>query len=197
MADVEGQRSLVEIAPSHLDAGGFAAQRLPAVGADHQPGLQRFARAGGDDDSRFVRDDGHRLVVQSREVRQLGCALFQCVDQCAVVDIVAELVEANLLGDEADLRRPDQVASVVDQPHHPQRRGSFATAWPDVEPLQQVDGGAQQRCGAVVRIGRAAGKQGDCRPGLRERNSGHEPGGAAADNDCVKRHGSIIHDRDN
>ena len=36
MADVEGQRGLVEIAPRHLDAGGLAAQRLPPVGADHE-----------------------------------------------------------------------------------------------------------------------------------------------------------------
>src|SRR4051794_36409828 len=32
MHDIERQRGLVEIAPSYVDPGGFAAQRMPAVG---------------------------------------------------------------------------------------------------------------------------------------------------------------------
>ena len=37
MRDVEGQRGLIEIAALDVDAGGLAAQRMPAIGADHQP----------------------------------------------------------------------------------------------------------------------------------------------------------------
>src|SRR6185295_4695115 len=36
MADVEGQRRLVEGAASDLDAGGLPAQRLPSVRANHE-----------------------------------------------------------------------------------------------------------------------------------------------------------------
>ena len=42
-ADVEGQRRLVERAPADRDAGGLAAQRMPAVGADHEPRGERLA----------------------------------------------------------------------------------------------------------------------------------------------------------
>ena len=44
----------------------------------------------------------------------------------AVFDVVAEHVQADLVGDKADLRRADQAAGVVDQPHRLQRRGVVA-----------------------------------------------------------------------
>ena len=48
MADVEGQRRLMEVAAPDLDAGGFAAQRLPSVRADHEARGQRLSVAGLD-----------------------------------------------------------------------------------------------------------------------------------------------------
>ena len=51
---------------------------------------------------------------------------LQCGNQRAVVDIVAELLQSDFLGHEAHLGRPDQAAGIVDEPHHPERRGA---AW--------------------------------------------------------------------
>ncbi len=43
MADVKGQRRLIEVASADLDAGGLAAERLPPVGAGDEARGQRFS----------------------------------------------------------------------------------------------------------------------------------------------------------
>ena len=97
MADVEGQRGLTEFAAPDLDAGGLAAKRLPSVGADHEARGQRLFLPGMNGDDGVFRDDSRGLIVEPRQAGKLRCALFQCHHQRAVVDVVAENIEADFL----------------------------------------------------------------------------------------------------
>jgi hypothetical protein len=54
-------------------------------------------------------------------------------------------------------------------------------ARPDLEPLQEIDGRAQQGGGAVVGIGRATSDQGGPGAGLRQRDRRRNSGRPAAD----------------
>ena len=95
--DVEGQRGLVEIAALDVDAGGFAAQRMPAIGADHEPCGQRLSLPGADIGMRIVGTDAFRLVIEPDQICKLGGALLERCHQHAVFDIVAECIEADLI----------------------------------------------------------------------------------------------------
>ena len=159
MADVEGQRRLMQVAAPDVDAGGLAGQRLPSIRADHQARGQRLAAAGLDRNHRVLRIDRGGLIVIPRQAGKLGRARLQRRHQRPVVDVVAELVEADFLRRKPHLRRTDQPAGVVDQAHGLQCRGLIAAAPPDIQPFEQIGGGAEQRRGAIVGIGRAAGEQ--------------------------------------
>ena len=76
MADVEGQRGLIEVAAPDLDAGGFAAKRLPAIGADHKARCQRSALPGANGDRNRLRADRVRVIVDPDQVRKFGRALL-------------------------------------------------------------------------------------------------------------------------
>ncbi|MFK4683965.1 hypothetical protein ABIF39_005722 [Bradyrhizobium diazoefficiens] len=142
MADVEGERGLRQVAPRHRDAGSLPAQRMPAVGADHEAGCEELRGGRADRDIVGFNDDAFGLVVETDDPGQLGRALFQRQHQRAVVDVVAEGVEPDLVTGEADLRRPEQPAGVVDEAHDFERGRLVLAARPDVEALQQLDGGA-------------------------------------------------------
>ena len=71
---------------------------------------------------------------------------------------------------EPDLRRAEQPAGVVDQAHDLERRRLVPAAGPDVEVFQEIDGGTQQRGGAVVGIGQAPRQQRVPRASLRQCN---------------------------
>ena len=185
MADVEGQRRLIEVAALDLDAGGLAAQRLPPVGADHQARGQRFSLAGANDDIGVIRADRVGLIVEPRQIGKLGRALLQRRHQRAVLDVVAERVEADFVARKPDLGRADQAAGIVDQPHRLQCRRLVLAARPDIQLPQEIDGAAEQGGGAVIGIGRAAGDQGGFGAGLRQRNRRRKSGRAAADHDDV------------
>ncbi len=118
MADVERQRRLIEFASPDLDAGGLAAERLPAIGAGHQPRGEGASLRRVDGYIGVARADGVSLVVEPRQPRKLGRALFQRSHQQAIFDVVAEFVEADFAGRKPYLGRTDQPASIVDQPHH-------------------------------------------------------------------------------
>ena len=86
---------------------------------------------------------------------------FQRRHQRAVVDVVAELRRGRFRrtrtapparGSGGRYRRPG--ASTCSA------AALSLAARPDIEPLEQIDGAAQQRRGAIVGIGRAAGEQG-------------------------------------
>ena len=92
MADVEGQRGLIEFAAPDLDAGGLAAERLPSVGADHEARRQRSA--AGRCESRRSSSCGliasasssNRVRLESSAARSSSAAISD-----AVLDVVAEL----------------------------------------------------------------------------------------------------------
>ena len=132
-----------------------------------------------------LRADRIGLVVEPRQRGKLGGALLQRGDQEAVFDIVAKFVETDFVGRKPHLGRADQAAGIVDQAHRLQRRRLVLAARPDIQLLQEIDGAAQQRGGAIVGIGRAAGDQGRGRAGLRQRDRGRKSGRAAADHDDV------------
>src|SRR5439155_26004855 len=145
MGAVEGQRRLVHIAPADADAGRRAGRRLPSVGADHEPRSKLLALAGVDDGDRILRVDRCRLIVKPGQVREPGGALFERDHQRAVVYVVAELFETDLVRGEAYLGRTDQPAGVVDQAHGPQGGRLVAAAGPDVQTFEQIGGSPQQR----------------------------------------------------
>ena len=103
VADVEGQRRLGQLAPRHRDAGGFAAKRMPAVGADHEAGREKLRGGRADRDVIGFDDDSFGLVIETDETGQLGRARFQRQHQRAVVDVVAEGIEADFVAGEPDL----------------------------------------------------------------------------------------------
>ncbi len=119
-------------------------------------------------------------------MRQLIGALFERHHQLAVLDIVAERVEADFLGAESHLRSPDQPVGIIDQPHHPQRRGFAGAAPPDIDPVEQVDRIAEQGGGAVVAIGQAPRDQRGRGPGGGNGNGGGDAGRTAADHHRIE-----------
>jgi len=98
MGDVEGQRRLLQVAAPDFDSGRGARRRLPSVGADHQSCRQNLALAGANRNRRVIGRDGRGLVVITRQVGKFGGALFERCYQRAVVDVVAELFEPDLIG---------------------------------------------------------------------------------------------------
>ena len=131
-------------------------------------------------------DDSFGLVVETDEVGQLGRARFQRQHQRAVVDIVAEGIEPDFVAGEPDLRRAEQPAGVVDEPHDFERGRLVLAARPDVEALQEIDGGAEQRRGAIVGVGHAPRHQRGPRAGLRQCDGRAKSRRSAAD------HGRVI-----
>ncbi|MGY3344728.1 hypothetical protein ACVWYK_003497 [Bradyrhizobium sp. USDA 4470] len=107
MADVEGQRRLRQVASRHGNSGSLPAQRVPAIGADHEPGREELSRCRADGDIISFDHDALGLVVKTNEIRQLGRARFERQHQRAVVDVVAEGVSPDLVAGEPDLRRTD------------------------------------------------------------------------------------------
>ena len=181
MGDVEGQRRLMQIAALDVDAGGLAGQRLPSIRADHQARGQRLARRVW---IATIASCGSMVAASSSmRVRsgKLGRACLERRHQRPVVDVEAELVEADFFRRKPHLRRTDQAAGVVDKAHGLQRRGLIAAASPDIQPFEQFGGRAEQRRGAIVGIGRAAGEQRGLRAGLGQRNGRGQTGRSAAD----------------
>ena len=118
MADIEGQRGLVEVAVADRDAGGLARQRLPPVGADHKPRRQRCPAGGADGDDRLVRLDRLGLIVEPRQVRKFGGALLPAPPSARGSRCCSRTGRGRFPRDEnLHLRRADQPAGVVDQPH--------------------------------------------------------------------------------
>jgi hypothetical protein len=72
-----------------------------------------------------------RLIVEPRQTGKLGRALLQRFHQHPVLDVVAERVETDFFGRKSHLRRTDQAAGIVDQPHRLQRRRFLHAARPD------------------------------------------------------------------
>ncbi len=183
---VEGDRGLVQRATAHLDAGGIAAERMAPVGADQQPGGQFTALSGPDRDVLRSRHDGFGVVIDAGQSGQFGRATFERLDQNSVLDIVSEHVAADLVARKAHLRRANKPPGIVDQPHHPQRRGVRDAVRPYAERVKKIDRLAEQRGGAVVGIGRALRHQHRARPAKRQADRGGETRGSAA------HHGNVI-----
>ena len=161
MADVEGQRGLIEVAALDLDAGGLAAQRMPSVGADHKARRQRLSLAGADSDIGVFRADRLGLIVEPRQVGKLGGALLPAPPSASGFRCCSRTASRPISSDEnrtsgARIRRPVSSTSriVCNAAALSWQRGQTSSAF------QKIDGAAQQRRGAIVGIGRAAGDQG-------------------------------------
>src|SRR5262249_4300241 len=124
MADVEGERRLIEVAPPHLYAYGIAAQGLPSIGPDHQAGSKRLVLTRDDGDDAVLRHHCRCLVVDTRQPRKLCRPRLQRGNEAAVFDIEAELLQADFLGREANLWRSAQAAGIAYEPHHSHRRST-------------------------------------------------------------------------
>src|SRR5437667_7224674 len=195
MADVEGQRRLMQVAALDRDGRGLAAQRLAPVGTGHKARRQRFSMGCTDCNKGVVGGDGVRLVLEPGQVGKLGGALFQRCDQRTVFDVVAECIETDLVGGKPDFGRTDQAAGIVDQTHRLQWRRIVRAAPPHIQGLQEIHRAAQERGGAIIGIGRAASDQGRIRAGLRQCNRGSQSGGAASDHKDVMGTRYFVHIR--
>ena len=90
--------------------------------------------AGANGDISVFRGDRVGLVVEPRQSSESSAArCFQRRHQRAVLDVVAEHIEADFVARKPHLRRADQAAGVVDQPHRLQRRRLVLAARPDLE----------------------------------------------------------------
>ena len=143
-------------------------------------------------DGLLVGRDALGLIVEPDQAGQLRGARFERVHQNAVFDVVAERIEADLVGGKAHLRRADQPPGIVDQPHCLQCRGPVLAAPPHIEFLQEVDGRAEQRSGAIVGIGDATRDQRRLRAGLSQRDRGRKSGRTAADHRNIRGNGHVL-----
>ena len=145
MAEVEGQRGLRIAETIGLDPGGGAAERTPAVGADHEQ--RRALAARQPDGGAGIADlDRAGFVGDPLQRWKLARARFQGGDQRAVSDIVAESLEPDLGRGEAHLRRPDEPLRVIDEaddaaaaPHADRQRSQTPSVLSAVtEPVQSA-----------------------------------------------------------
>ena len=107
-------------------------------------------------------------------------ARFERGDEMAVLDIIAEGVEADLGGGKADLRRADQPSRVIDDAHDAQRRRVGAAGFPHPERFERRDRAGEQRGGAMVRLRRRGDEHG-VDAGAGKRNRRRQPRRPAAD----------------
>ncbi len=82
---------------SNTDAGGLAAERTSAVGADHERAFERLAAFRGYGDRTGAGHNHRHLVLDDPQRRQLTGALFECGDKVPVLHIIAEGVETDFL----------------------------------------------------------------------------------------------------
>ena len=167
---------------------------MSSIGADDEPRGKRWSRRGRDRDGGFIRRNGFGLIVDPRQVGQLGRSIFERGNQCPVFDVLAE-DETDLGAFETHLRRADQAAGIIDQAHGGMRRRVVAAARADADLIEEIDGGAEQGRSAVVGIGHASRNQRDPGARLRERDRGRKPGRTAAHHRDVMKDRSIIHRR--
>ena len=117
MADVECQRRLMKLAALERNAGGFAAKRMPAIGADDEP---RRYRSTARSSIATRSSPGLTAMASSSSRVRLGIAAARCFQrrhQNAVLNIISEHIETDFVAGKLDLRRTDQAPGVVDQPH--------------------------------------------------------------------------------
>src|SRR5262245_61480152 len=93
--DVESKRSLRQRMPAQIDTSHFAANRAAPVSANHEAGLQPCT-AGAANFSAGVRDfNGDGLVIETNEPAARRDLSFECVDEVAVFDVVAEGIQSD------------------------------------------------------------------------------------------------------
>ena len=117
MLQTNRERDLAVVPRIGADAGGIAAQRAAAIGADHQWRLQGVAALERYDNGVVARLDRNHVVFDQTQVGQRARALFQRGDEMAVLDIVAEGIETDFVRLEFHLRRAPQPPGVVDDAH--------------------------------------------------------------------------------
>ncbi len=193
MADVECQRRLMKFAAVDRNARGLPAERVPAIGANRRARRYRSAAGQLNRDDIIASANRSRLVVESRQICQRSGPFFQRRHQNAVLDVIPEHIEADLVAGKLDLRRPDEATGVVDQPHDAQLGGLVLAVRPHLKRLQKIDRSAEKRCRPVIGINRSPGNQRRGHTGLRHRNGRCQPCGSATDHGNVIGRGMIAH----
>src|SRR5581483_10105407 len=102
---IEGQRGLRIARTVGVDACRRAAQRAAAVGADGEPRRHGAAVPNVNGYGGLADVDRVRFGANAAQFREPGRVLLKGGDEVAVLDVVAEGVEPDFLGGEADLRR--------------------------------------------------------------------------------------------
>jgi propionate CoA-transferase len=177
--EIQRDRRLRQGARAHLDAGGGATARFPAVGGGDQPHafiavilLQRRAV---------------RVEFQRRDRRLGDAKIFrpaagreQPRSQMGIFDIVAEGFKTELRAVEHDFRRAQDSLRRIHQAQMPERRGFRRERRPNAERVEHLHRAVEQRRRPPVG-GRRRRDQKRLGAGRRERKRCHEAGGPAAD----------------
>ena len=150
MTEVEGERGLRVAAAPHVDAGGGPTQRVPSFGADCQPRRQRGAAVAADGHLPIGDFDYDRFIFDTPKRGKFAGARFQRGDEKPISDVVTKSIEADLARGKANFRRAHQPRRVVDDPHHPKRRGMLAAKLPDPQRVERLDRPFEQGAGANI-----------------------------------------------
>jgi hypothetical protein len=152
VGEIERQRRLRIKALRGFDAGGGAAQRAPAVGADDQAHARLTINvldrhAGG------IGRNRNRRTSDTRKL-QFHRSCLERSDEMPVLDVVAESVEVDLGGGKQNFRGANEPLGVVDEADFTQQRGVRHAGRPHAERFQRRDRAGKQRRGAVVGLRR-------------------------------------------
>src|SRR5215471_16037305 len=150
MTEVEGERGLRVAAAPHVDAGGGPTQRVPSFGADCQPRRQRGAAVAADSHLPIGDFDRDGFIFDAPKYGKFAGARLQRGDEKSVFDVVTKSIEADLARGKANFRCAEEPWRVVDDPHHPKRRGMLAAQSPDPQRVERLDRPLEQGAGANI-----------------------------------------------
>ncbi len=178
MPEIERKRRLRIGAAVGADTRRGPAERALPIGSDREPS-PRDALRELDRDAVAIAGDRERASSNSRKL-QLRRARGKRGEEMAVLDVVAERVEPDLGGGEADLGGAQQPPTVVHNADCSKRRGVRLARLPDAERHQRGHRTREQRGGAMI-VRRRRRDQQRFHAGCRQRDSADETRRPAAD----------------
>ncbi len=132
-----------------MPAASRQSERRPSAPTD-QRRLQRLAAFERDRHRAHIWLHSQHVILDQPQRAQRAGAAFERFDQMAVLDVVAEGREPDLLGVEFHFRRPPQPAGIVDDAHDFQRRGMLDAELPHTQGGQCDYGTGEQGGGTII-----------------------------------------------
>ena len=122
--------------------------RVPAVGADNEPGRDRASAPELGTHSVGVERVGRDCVSEALDAGSALNLRPERFPHAIVLDIPAERVEADFRRMELDRARRKERSRVIDEAERPQRRRLSLQRRPNAERVEEGDRGVEQRDGA-------------------------------------------------